>query len=533
MSYPFRLSLLPLCLFGCIACLTQPIPQSEEEIGKIQDFPEAVLVYEKPPVRQERHFPLVLPRNEPLDGLVDAERVSGSRTGAMLPPLELPLPDIGDLLESEGLSETDSSTIPVADYPPEPAPRYWASQDKTYSLSSQFPEGLEPTQQRVLPRRKVRQDGWPLMELDPGLVVNSTETPAVSSGPTPSSKVENAAGSKEAESRRAPDDAALPFTATVPAAAGIEKPDVGGALPIQEDWRSIFARPGDEIEISFEEEGWVFVGYSGENASQAMAFQARRWLVGNTVFVFQALSLGEYELAFELQDNERGFQKRVVVDVQVVLEEELAESLKHPGAPPDGGSEQDYLFAESLARSGKYEEALEDLLSKYRANSAYLNDRIAELYWKLGQQESAVGYWSKNAESAEPDYSAKAVASIVTISIDAGDSNTLLKYLPTLMSPDRPDIADATLAAARYFVAKQVYEIAEELVGAYMQRYHVGIDEALFLAGRIYEENADARDFRRAKDYYLRVIEEHPESQFLEAARDRVRFINRHFIYIR
>ncbi len=105
--------------------------------------------------------------------------------------------------------------------------------------------------------------------------------------------------------------------------------------------------------------------------------------------------------------------------------------------------------------------------------------------------------------------------------------------------PARPSFdlstPDGLLAAAKYDIAQDKGKDAERLLGEYLQKYSytANADEAYFLLGKLYEENSAVRNIRESLKYYTDLQKEFPFSRYWEEAGNRIRYLNRHFIYVR
>lgn len=115
------------------------------------------------------------------------------------------------------------------------------------------------------------------------------------------------------------------------------------------------------------------------------------------------------------------------------------------------------------------------------------------------------------------------------------DYTTLVRYVEPFMRIDQLPIDTETVTLARYVIAKGDYHTAREVLENYQSSYPSGdaMDEVLFLLGRVYEESTEFRDIAGARGAYERVFRDFPESPLSEKANERVRFLNRHFFYIR
>ena len=58
-------------------------------------------------------------------------------------------------------------------------------------------------------------------------------------------------------------------------------------------------------------------------------------------------------------------------------------------------------------------------------------------------------------------------------------------------------------------------------------------DEADFLLAQLLENDSAFRDIARARELYGSLLKRFPESAFADAARERLRYIERHFYQVR
>jgi outer membrane protein assembly factor BamD (BamD/ComL family) len=69
----------------------------------------------------------------------------------------------------------------------------------------------------------------------------------------------------------------------------------------------------------------------------------------------------------------------------------------------------------------------------------------------------------------------------------------------------------------------------------YVKRYPRGErwDEAYFLLAQFLETDSPFRDIARAREIYTMILTAYPESKYAGASRDRIRYIEQHFYYVR
>ncbi len=332
-------------------------------------------------------------------------------------------------------------------------------------------------------------------------------------------------------------------------AAKGEKNPVGSSSKensVEIEHQIFYARAGDDIEISFDREGWLFLGYKDKESSEAVIFQSREYRKGSTIFVFSAQKLGTYELPFQFQQNFSATQEQVTMKVLVVEEKEFERLVSVSGGGAVSEIES-YQYAERLIELGRYEEALAEYLKRYGTGSPYLNDRIADLSLRTSRFDDAIQYWLKNwekrsetglaseADDSGPNYSDLALSGIVRTCLAKDDHPSLLLYAEAFLDIDSSSIDRETIMMVEYLLEKGDFKRAKDFLQRYLKRHpnSAVMDQVLFLHGRIYEENKEQRNYKLARDAYARVYTDFPESLFADAAKEKADFLNRHFFFVR
>lgn len=299
------------------------------------------------------------------------------------------------------------------------------------------------------------------------------------------------------------------------------------------------ARLGDEVSVSLEGPSFLFLGYADKaKGEEGLAFRARDILDRRTVFTFKAHRLGDYTLHFSQQDNGTGQSREESVLVRILSDPEYALAAKAlPAASAPADAPADAAIRENADRLyglGKNAAALAEYLKVNRDNDAFLIDRIAGIYAKLGDAASAVAYWRKNLAAA-PSYREAAVYGIEDAALARGDIDLLMAYLKPLLDLKGRDIGSLLIAMARFLESSGEAVVSQDLLQHYMRRYAEGplLDEAYFLLGRIYEGNTALRDIRRSRESYQTVVQRFPESALVLKARERIRYIDQHYLYVR
>jgi hypothetical protein len=318
--------------------------------------------------------------------------------------------------------------------------------------------------------------------------------------------------------------------------------------------REIFARQGDELQIGLEGRAFLFLGFpDSPSQKDGMTFKGKETKANKSYFTFKAMKLGDYDLDFLQQDNSTGRSARETVRVHVVPEAEFAAAVGGttaaggaaavaqggagstgggPGSVP--GAKGDYVYAEKLSGLGAREAALEEFLKGYEDGNGYLNDRIASLYFAGGDLDAAEKYWSRNL-GMSGRAGEQGTLGVIRVALARDDQKAFMAYLKPFLAIRELSVEDALIQAVRLQQRAGVPGVGLDLAAEYAGRYPQGLfrDEAEWLAGQLYEAESPLRDIARARSLYRGLLSTWPESAFAEKARERVRYIEEHFITVR
>ncbi len=335
-------------------------------------------------------------------------------------------------------------------------------------------------------------------------------------------------------------------SSAAPAAAVAPAPESRTAAPEAADKsrapepREVLARKGDTVVIDLEGRGWLLL--PGER--KGVSFLGSESGPQRTSFSFKALELGNYDLAFQLQDNARGAATGEVVRLRVLPEDKLREllgsakqaSAAGQAAPPAAGEPTDPARlekAEKLYSAGFFDLALPEYLAIYREADPLLNDRLAAIYLQKGEAVAAAKFYDRNL-SAPPPYGRQAVVGLVRAGLAMASPALVLQHLPALLELPPAQTRPELLAVARFAASQGSYPLALDLLTEYLRRYPrgAGLDEVYFQLARIYELESPLRDVRLAREYYRRVYEDFPESEHAAEAHSRILYLDRHFFHV-
>ncbi len=360
--------------------------------------------------------------------------------------------------------------------------------------------------------------------------------------PAKSAKDTKAAASAPADASAKP-----PAAEARPPAAGTTSPASAEAAVRAPDRREVLARKGDTVVLDLEGRGWLLL--PGDR--RGISFLGAESGPQRTSFSFKALELGEYDLAFQLQDNARGAATGEVVRLRVLPEEKLRELLAagqaassaspagQPGAAAGlsaGGESADparLQKAERLFAGGFYDLALPEYLAVYREADPLLNDRLAAIYLAKGEAAAAAKFYDRNLSAGAP-YGGQAVIGLVRAGLAMASPELVLQHLPALLELPPAQTQAELLDVAGFAISQGRYPLALELLSEYLRRHPrgSGLDTVYFQLARIYELESPLRDVRLAREYYRKVYEEFPESEHAAKARERILYLDRHFFHV-
>lgn len=100
----------------------------------------------------------------------------------------------------------------------------------------------------------------------------------------------------------------------------------------------IYTHMGEDIVISFNNNGWIFAGYIKDDDAKGVKYLAKDTTYRESIFSFKSIKTGSYDLEFILQDHITGSQQREIVRVHVVDDTEFV---------PDNS--QDFITTSNIA----------------------------------------------------------------------------------------------------------------------------------------------------------------------------------------
>jgi len=305
-------------------------------------------------------------------------------------------------------------------------------------------------------------------------------------------------------------------------------------IQTQEEWKrkEIAAEIEKEFNITLPERGWIFTGE--RNRADDITLLSRETGKDSTDFTFKVNNPGEYSLLFQRQDLTRDINSYYEVALSAKEDLEPVLSMNNEGEGTERKETPDYSIADRLYREGRLEDALEEYNRNYREGNPEINNRIAEIFFSLGRYEEAKNYWEKNLED-EGYFKSAAYRGIIKTSIAMEDQRTFDSILHEFLKIEGIPVEEELKKAIEFQKRAGYYGTALNLLNYYIEKYpeNDDLDWVFFNYGQIYEKSSQLRDIQKARNYYKKVTEEYPLSPYWSMARERLKYLERHFFQIR
>lgn len=418
-------------------------------------------------------------------------------------PIVLPEPQLKRESEASSVSHEPEKNLSTTSLMPE-------KQEKTIATNTQTPQA-QGSQTAPNPETTT-------------IPVKEANTLKDSLNPKPDSSLKNtSAPTTDNSNSLLPQPVNNPVTAEKPAASN----------QLSDRVRTIYARQGDEIEVSFQEKGWLLLEIPAEKSG--LVFLGRELGPAKTVFRFRSKSLGEFTLPFQYQDALAGIIRREIVQLKIVAEGDFNTYMAEKASNYDPELYQKQMAkAERLAQLGYYKDALAAYLALAAANDPALNERIASLAFQLKDYKTAAEYWNKNLKEKNA-FRDKALLGLIQNAVAQRNRQGLLSLLNDFLAVTQFPIEEELAACLRFLHSTTGADaLLFDLTCDYLRRYPLGryTDEALFFLAQTYEYYPPQRNFVKARECYQKLIKEFPESSYFAKAQERLAYIDRHYLKV-
>ena len=256
-------------------------------------------------------------------------------------------------------------------------------------------------------------------------------------------------------------------------------------LPDEEIAKTAVARETFVFEIVGE--GWMLESYtdaSGE-VTENLRYSGRDYIAGNTVFSFYPYAAGEYIIYIRKTDYTAASVERRLIRLSVIEGFEANNNGEDKvESQPDPAAE-----AVVIQETAETQVSTHVLHAETETDLAAEPDIVTEVVEDINAAEEAAYVFSSSAEAIE--------------------------------AAERLSEAGGCAAAAG---------ILEDYIES-----HSGdeLDKPLLILAGYYEDCAEIRDERRAVEFYRQIVDYYPISIYYNDARERIRYLERQYIYIR
>jgi len=265
----------------------------------------------------------------------------------------------------------------------------------------------------------------------------------------------------------------------------IKKQDPDIFFPIMnssdEERTVTYTMPGT-IEIELERTGWIYTGE--KNGKKGIVLDSRRFVDNNTIFTFKILENDDYNIVFHLQNTSGGSESSSIV-------------IRRDGAEK-----------ESVIKPDNME------------SSAVKEDSFPKIVTPSERKESREG----SVPSSEKD------AAAIISSADS-ESNASLRSASKQQADMSPqDVVKNAAALADKGDYVSAIDLLEEIVQKYPRLSDM--DRVYYLLAKYYEAETPKRNAEKSIYYYSRILEEYPLSDYVDESEKRIKYLEKHFIYI-
>ncbi len=160
---------------------------------------------------------------------------------------------------------------------------------------------------------------------------------------------------------------------------------------------------------------------------------------------------------------------------------------------------------------------------------------LGKIMSKQGKYEESLLYFNKIKDDfSGSSLTPQAMYNAAEIYMETGKSDESVKLLMFLQKKyPNSEIIDKS-----YLLLGDVYRKRGEVRNA-INKYQkilskfkksTVVDDALFKLGDLYENEPEYRNFELANKYYQMIVDKHPDSEYLDSAQERIKFIKENFL---
>ena len=317
-----------------------------------------------------------------------------------------------------------------------------------------------------------------------------------------------------------------------------------------ENNRSVSVRVNERFELSFEGEGWIYLGdFSTKNPGN-IQFIDRLVGSGKTRFQFSVADRGKYQLEFQLQNFRTGVDMKEIVYLEAFISnvETVTKDSSESEVLDIKDLQQDYQqlinSTDKLVDDGLIEEALSSYLSVYKEGDVNINQKIAKSYFSLGKIEKAAEYWQRNidlsllSENQDKLVMMDANFNLLKVALIKEDISEVKRLYSILLSDFEIDIENKTelyFEVGNFLFAKGYVGEALDVFLRFVDlfQYSKLLSGVYFRLANVLEFPSIYSDLIASRKYYQQVIKEYPYSNFAKQANERIKYLDQYFFKVR
>ncbi len=315
--------------------------------------------------------------------------------------------------------------------------------------------------------------------------------------------------------------------------------------PPPEPSRAVSLSAGQNLEVWYPGQGWVFSGFRESSVPGGMAFSSRRFENRDTIFLFRALQPGTYILDFSRFDVltggyiEDSLRAEVFPDGAVPLSETQAFVKSGVVRAPDYEGVRIRAVPQEMPEEDESESEADDeiidepsvIIAPARAEPTASDEPPAQTAFSSDEPRAVSAGDAPQEESetlAEASFIAEGEEERESTAAQEGAESSAQDSSLVPLSE-----STAALNEIRAMIEAGEIDGALSALDSFFADYAMDTDEALFLLGQAYEADSPRRDMRRALSAYETLTQTYPLSRFWQAADGRIRYIRRFYFDMR
>nr|WP_238614525.1 hypothetical protein [Borrelia turcica] len=309
-------------------------------------------------------------------------------------------------------------------------------------------------------------------------------------------------------------------------------------LDFSSEEREFLVKTNSKFNFFFKDEAWIYIKSPKNNSFIRLLGESYQ---NGATFTFQtSKKVGNIILTFSYQNvkNSREFTKNVILKItqkevhNKLDENELSEHTQDDKSVGLKDKNSGLNFKEIIRRAlnlsyiNDYRGAIE-LLNSYNFNESEYTLLKADLYYKNGDYLNSY----ENYLSLRDKHFNQIFLNLISLGIKLNKVESVLKDTRFLIENNIDFSENVYLDILEFLLLSGEYEFFLNLSSLYFPKYSNSSfpDRYNYLLGRLYETESKHRDFLKALDYYKRVIDDYPFSNYYEISRLRYLFLKRFF----